>query len=145
MRYDYSKKIRYITDPFQGWGQDGSLSLVYQPSDRFKSDLSLTYSDMFRQSDDKKIFEYTIIRTKNTFQFNRYLFFRVIAEYNDFYQELLTDLLVSFTNIPGTVIHAGYGSMYEREKWQNNVRVSANRLHEARRGLFFKASYLWRL
>jgi hypothetical protein len=56
----------------------------------------------------------------------------------------LTDLLASFTYIPGTVIHLGYGSMYERIRWEEDRYESADRYLETQRGLFFKASYLWR-
>ena len=76
---------------------------------------------------------------------NRFLFFRGILEYNSFRRQLLTDLLGSFTYIPGTVLHAGYGSLYERTRWDGAGYVRDERLRETRRGLFFKASYLWRL
>ena len=51
---------------------------------------------------------------------NKYLFFRGIAEYNKYKKQLITDLLASFTYIPGTVLHFGYGSLYEKTEWINN-------------------------
>ena len=45
----------------------------------------------------------------------------------------------------GTVVHVGYGSAYERIAWQDGAYVGADRFLEARRGFFFKASYLWRM
>lgn len=33
-------------------------------------------------------------------------------------KRLMTDFLASFTYIPGTVIHIGYGSLYEKIKWE---------------------------
>ena len=57
----------------------------------------------------------------------------------------MTDFLASFTYIPGTVLHAGYGSLYERTRWDGTGYVPDAGLQETRRGLFFKASYLWRL
>jgi hypothetical protein len=39
---------------------------------------------------------------------------------------------------PGTVIHLGYGGLYEKRDWQNG------NLLNMRRSFFFKASYLWR-
>jgi hypothetical protein len=57
----------------------------------------------------------------------------------------VTDLLASFTYIPGTVIHVGYGSLYERIKWEAGEYTSADRFLETKRGFFFKASFLWRL
>jgi hypothetical protein len=57
----------------------------------------------------------------------------------------MTDFLASFTYIPGTVIHLGYGSLYEKSEWQDGDYVNADRFMETKRGFFFKASYLWRL
>ncbi|MDH5715643.1 MAG: hypothetical protein OEZ30_08780, partial [Candidatus Aminicenantes bacterium] len=101
--------------------------------------------DLYRSSDDQKIYEVNIFNTRTTYQFNKYLFARVIFQYNSYQHKLLTDLLGSFTFIPGTVIHLGYGSIYEKRDWQQNKWVygSGNMLN-MRRSLFFKASYLWR-
>ncbi len=80
-----------------------------------------------------------------TYQVNWYLFFRGILEYNDYRTELLTDFLASFTYIPGTVIHIGYGSLYDRIRWENGEYVDSDRFLEAKRAFFFKTSYLWRI
>ncbi|MCJ7581034.1 MAG: hypothetical protein MUP98_10930, partial [Candidatus Aminicenantes bacterium] len=84
-------------------------------------------------------------RGRLTYQVNKYLFFRGILEYNSYRQQLLTDLLASFTYVPGTVIQLGYGSLYDRIEWRQDRYVESNRFLETRRGLFFKISYLWRL
>ncbi|MFQ5788915.1 MAG: hypothetical protein ACE5JI_00390 [Acidobacteriota bacterium] len=57
----------------------------------------------------------------------------------------MTDLLASFTYIPGTVVHLGYGSLFEKLAWREGRYVPADQFLESRRGIFFKASYLWRL
>jgi hypothetical protein len=44
----------------------------------------------------------------------------------------------------GTVLHAGYGSLYQRVKWESTAYVNADEFIETRRGFFFKMSYLWR-
>jgi hypothetical protein len=151
--YSIGKKIRYQTNPYQGKGSSASGSIIFQFSDNFQSALSLAYSDLYRNSTGKKIFDYTIIRSKNTYQINKYLFFRVIAEYSPFHnyelsdktRELTTDFLISFTYIPGTVIHFGYGSLYERIQWKNEQYIDSDHFLESKRGFFFKSSYLWRM
>ena len=137
--------IYYAPDPFGGRSTRASASIVYQPSVRWSETLSLTYADFNRASDHLEMYDYTIVRSKTVFQVNRFLFFRGIFEYNSFKRQLLTDLLASFTYIPGTVLHAGYGSLYERTRWDAMGYVPGQRLIETRRGLFLKASYLWRL
>ena len=134
-----------IVDPYQGKGNDASATLRYLPSDKLHLDLSLIYSDFYRDFDSAKEYGYTIIRSKNTYQANKYLFFRAIVEYNSFHKRLMTDFLASFTYIPGTVIHIGYGSLYEKIKWEDGEYRDADRFLETKRGFFFKASYLWRL
>jgi len=141
----HGKSIRYLENPYQGYGKVVAGTLTFQPSDKLNLNFNLTYSDFFRESKSEKIFDYTIIRNKITYQMNKYLFFRAIAEYNSFRKELLADFLASFTYIPGTVIQFGYGSLYGRLKWENGEYKEASQFLETKRGIFFKASYLWRL
>jgi hypothetical protein len=141
--YDYSKAI-YYPAPYQGTQSFLSSTLTYQPWNQFEARLSLTHVSFRRDSDDLKIYEYPIGRARLTYQPNRYLFFRAITEYNKLRRTLLTDYLVSFTYIPGTVLHAGYGSLYQRTQWQTSAYVDVDPFSEFRRGFFMKMSYLWR-
>ena len=145
LSYRDTNAIRYIDNPFQGEGKRLYASVLFQPSNNFRSSFVYTYSDFFRKSNGEKIFDYTIIRSKNTLQLNRYLFIRAIGEYNVYYKQLLTDFLASFTYIPGTVVHIGYGSLNDRIRWENQRFVESDRFMETKRGFFFKVSYLWRL
>jgi len=97
--------------------------------------------------DHALLYDYSIHRLKLTYQLNKYLLFRGITEYNSYREELLTDFLASFTYIPGTVIHLGYGSVYDKLEWDNvnNRYDESERFIEFRRGFFFKVSYLWRI
>jgi hypothetical protein len=146
--YRYGGGIFYDSEnPFPGKSNRGFLSLQYQPVEKFTTSLDLTYSDFYRRSDSQKEYDYTILRSHTTFQLNKYLFFRGIAEYNFFREELFLDFLASFTYIPGTVVHIGYGSVLEKVHWDNNIReyVSAQRFEQTHHAFFFKVSYLWRL
>jgi hypothetical protein len=144
-RYVNGQKIRYVESPYQGQGSDAIFSANYLPFEKLHFGLDLTYSDFFRSSDGVKEYDYTILRSKNTYQFNKYLFFRVIVEYNWFYDRMMTDLLASFTYIPGTVFHIGYGSLYEKLEWQGEEYGPSDHFLETKRSFFLKVSYLWRL
>lgn len=102
---------------------------------------------MFRESPREKIYDYNIYRGRLTYQVNKYFFFRGVIEYNSFRRQLLSDILASFTTIPGTVIHIGYGSLYKKLAWEEETGLyrESDRFMEIQRGFFFKASYLWRL
>ncbi len=137
--------IYYSTDPYQGRSNHLSAYLVYQPSSKLKSEFSFIYNDFFRTADSARIYDYPLGRGKLIYQLNKYLFFRGILEYNGYRKRLLTDFLASFTYIPGTVIHFGYGSVYDKVRWENGAYLDSRRFLETKRGFFFKASYLWRL
>jgi hypothetical protein len=137
--------IYYDPDaPYQGDGNRASAGLEFQPTENLDFMVDLTYSDFYRRSDRSKIYDYTLIRSFNTYQVSKYLFLRAIAEYNLYYKRFTVDTLVSFTYIPGTVIYAGYGSAFERVRWNGSDYEESDRFLETKRGFFFKVSYLWR-
>lgn len=142
-----SNRIYYDSEtPFQGRGVTADLYLLFQPFDKLSTSLGISYYDFFRSSDGEKIYDYTIWRSRTTFQVNRFLFFRGIIEYNNYWKRLSADLLASFTYIPGTVIYLGYGSINEKVKWSNEDReyFPSDDYLQTRKSFFFKASYLWR-
>ncbi len=143
--YRYGDNLIYSLTPVQGRGQRGQAIITLQPVEQVRIDYTMTYQDLHRTTDDTLVFAYPINRLKAAYQFNKYLFFRVTMEYNGFRKRLPADALVSFTYIPGTVLHAGYGSIYNRERWDGAFYVPDDGWLEKNRGFFFKASYLWRL
>jgi len=143
--FRHSESIYYDpTTPFQGYGNRAGSSLLYQPMEKLNLSLSLSYVDFYRDSDKEKLYDYTIIRNRTTFQVNKYLFVRAIVEYNTFTDRLTLDGLISFTYIPGTVVYVGYGSAYEKLEWMGQDYMESDRFLQTKRGFFFKASYLWR-
>ncbi len=137
--------IRYLADPYQGYGSRASVGLTYKPSDKLDLTLNWNRSDFFAEETREKEYDYSIWRGRLTYQLNKYLFFRGILEYNTFKEELLSDFLASFTYIPGTVIQFGYGTLHARLEWDGMEYRPSDRFLEMKRGIFFKASYLWRL
>ncbi|MFO7617255.1 MAG: DUF5916 domain-containing protein [Bacteroidales bacterium] len=136
--------IYYSTDPFGGMSTRGSISATLQPWPKFETAFSLTYSDFKRPGDQDYLYRYAIGRTRFTYQFNKYLFIRAILEYNDYYQKLLTDLLVSFNYIPGTVFYLGYGSLFQQTDHDQPFLGGEREPIEMQRGFFLKLSYLFR-
>jgi hypothetical protein len=145
--YRRSNRIYYDDeDPFQGKGNTADLYLLFQPSEKLSSSLGLTYTDFFRSDNGELVYDYTIWRSRTTFQVNRHLFFRAIIEYNHYWKQINADFLASFTYIPGTVIYFGYGSVYERIRWNRDDHeyFPSDDYLQTKRSFFFKASYLWR-
>lgn len=143
--YARANAIRYVAEPYPGSGNRATASVSYKPSEKFDLTASLTYADFTRRSSGEREFAYGIWRGRLSYQPNKYLTLRGIVEYNAYYRRMLTDLLASFVYIPGTVLQLGYGSLFDRTEWVDGAYRPAPRFLEMKRGLFFKASYLWRL
>lgn len=132
-------------DPFLGDGSNFSVGATVQPGIKLNISFNYLHSDLRRQKE--KVYSVNIYNFRTTYQFNKYFFLRGILRYDSYREKLLTDFLASFTLIPGTVVHLGYGSLYSKDRWipgQNRWVPGAADFIEMKRGLFFKASYLWR-
>jgi hypothetical protein len=144
LMYRRGQAIYYSSDPYDGLSNRLTISAVFQPWPKFQTNLSFVYYDFTRNSDLTTIYQYPIERLKLTYQFNKYLFIRGILEYNGYRKSLLTDFLVSFTYIPGTVFYLGYGSLYEQNDESRPFYGSDAKPLEMQRGFFLKFSYLFR-
>ena len=144
-RYRKAKAIYYSADPYQGTSEIMTASATAQPTDNLQAVASYVRVDFRGDENAANDYVYGIYRGKLTYQLSRYLFFRGIVEYNDFRDDLLTDFLASFTYIPGTVFHVGYGSLFDKTRWDIDRYVPGNDFLQIRRQLFVKGSYLWRI
>jgi len=151
--YRRTGAIRYTNTPFQGRSNQITLDGSYQPSDRFWLQGTWVSADFTDDATGNEIYKTWIARGNLTYQFNRFLFFRTILEYSarsvydaHFHQNtLLADFLISFTYIPGTVVHLGYGSLHRQMGIQETSPLRYDAMMTQQRGFFFKTSYLWRL
>jgi hypothetical protein len=135
--------IYYSGSPYQGRSNILTSALTFLPSDKLHSDFSVVYQDFRQSSDNRLVYRYLITRGVLTYQTSRYLFARATVEYNNFRKEILTDFLLSFTYVPGTVFHIGYGSIYNRVKWDGDGYGDSPSYMQMNRGLFLKVSYLF--
>ena len=132
-------------DLFQGDGESLMTLINFQLTEKFNSDFRYSRSILHKRETDELIYDYKLYTGRLTYQINKYLFIRGILEYNAYYEKLSTDFLISFTYIPGTVVHLGYGSLYEVWDDEMEMEQPSNRFIETKRGTFFKASYNWRI
>jgi len=65
--FRYGKKIRYSSNPFQGKGSTAAANIVYQPSEKFSTALGFTFSDLYRDDNNEKIFNYPFLSNFNIF------------------------------------------------------------------------------
>lgn len=132
--------------PLQGHGTQTTLQVILQPVASINLTLSRTHADLVRDDSGEKLFNYPITRARLSWQPDEHFFLRAIAQYNGYRQQLLLDYLAAYTYQPGTVVYLGYGTLSEKTEWDapTGQYRRADHLLEMQRGLFFKASYLWR-
>lgn len=145
VQYQRLQAIYYDALPFQGRSTALWAQMIAHPTENIETRLTAVFTDFSDDADGRTVYEYPIFRGRLTYQVNKHLFFRGVAEYNRFRRQLLTDFLASFTYVPGTVVYLGYGSVYEKREWVYDHFEDGRQFHEMRRGFFFKMSYLWRL
>jgi hypothetical protein len=145
--FNRGSKVYYDKiNPYLGQGTSLGMFLTLQPNEKFNQYIKLYKTDFYRSFDNQKIYEVNIINSRTTYQFNKYFFVRAILQYDSYQHKLLTDLLASCTIIPGTVLHIGYGALFEKRDWQNNkwINNGLGDMFNMKRSFFFKGSYLWR-
>lgn len=139
-------QIYYDGEPaFLGKFLSVNLETRWQPHKNFSQNFDWYHEKFYQHNTNKVEYEVNIINSRTTYQINKYLFIRATLRYDSYEKHLFSNLLASFTLIPGTVIHLGYGTIHEKRAWENEKWVTKRGQHfNTERGLFFKASYLWR-
>jgi hypothetical protein len=132
-------------NPFQGRSRTYNIDAGFQPTSRFKQDIGYRTVRFDRASDSAHVFTVHIVNLRSTYQLNRHFFVRGTGQFDSASHRILTDFLASYELVPGTVLHVGYGSLMEKRDLSDEALVSgAGRYLTVSRGLFFKASYLYR-
>jgi hypothetical protein len=132
-------------NPYAGRDHSLNVGVTLQPTGRFTEDLSYTHEVFHRADDGRLVYDLDIINSRTTYQFTRFVFVRGTAQYDSSRAQVLTDFLASYEMRPGSVLYAGYGSLVERRSdlagaWTTGIGPYLT----TRRGLFLKASYLYR-
>ncbi len=133
-------------DPFQGRSNSVSAFATVQPNARLSQSIEWQRIDFARADTRADVYDLVIVNSRTTYQFSRRLYARVIAQHDTSSHRLLLDALGSYELRPGTVMFAGYGALRERRAFDNGEwrTDELSPLRESRRGLFLKASYLYR-
>lgn len=145
--YSSGDQLYYdLAEPFVGSGRSVGFGFTLEPGLKFRLGFDYFNSHFSKKEVNQKIYSIDLINLHTTYQFNKYFFIRGIMRFDSYREKLLTDLLASFTLIPGTVMHLGYGSLYLNNRWQDGQWIPGQgKVLKMKQGLFFKASYLLRL
>jgi hypothetical protein len=132
-------------NPFQGKTRSANLGITLQPSQRFNQNIGMSTVRFNRADNGEHVYTVNIVNLRTTYQFSRRFLVRAIEQFDSSRKRVLTDFLASYEFVPGTVFHAGYGSLIEKRAFENGAFVAnGGEYLTTSRGLFFKASYLHR-
>ncbi len=132
-------------DPFVGPSGSQSITVVLQPSARFAQKVSVERVALDRPGGGGRVYDVRVVNTKTTYQFTPRFSVRGILQYDSSARRILGDFLSSYEVKPGTVFYAGYGALFERRAYRDAAWVSGDGAYlTTSRGLFVKASYLYR-
>ena len=138
------------TNPFQGRSKNYGISATFQPNQHLTQSLAYSTIRFTRPASGALVYDVDIVNSKTTYQFNKHFLVRFLAQYDSSIDRVLTDLLASYEFVPGTVFHAGYGALYEKDFVTPQLVPGAppplprSGFLAVNRGLFLKASYLRR-
>jgi hypothetical protein len=123
-------------NPFAGTNTYRSLGINWQPNAKLSHNLNYTFVT-FARTTGERVYDVHVVNLRNTYQFSPEFLVRAIAQYDSSRRRVLGDFLASYELSPGTVVHAGYGSLLESGAAGQPYSATA-------RAFFFKASYLAR-
>ena len=126
--------------PYQGDRRSANLRIGLQPNARLNSNTSYSFVTFKNRATGLNVYRVHVLNLRNTYQFTPRFFMRAVAQFDSSRKRVLGDFLASYELSPGTVVHAGYGSLFGREL----DGLELDRYTATARALFFKASYLAR-
>jgi hypothetical protein len=128
-------------NPFQGRSKSGGFGFSLQPNQHFQQNVDYSTVRFDRAPTGERVYTVNIVNTQTTYQFDKHFRLRLLEQFDSSQRRLLNDLLAMYEVVPGTVFHAGYGSLYEKDPAPIGLTPQYMTIQ---RGVFFKASYLHR-
>lgn len=101
----------------------------FQLSPKLRISPSLRYSRLKNKTDGSLYFSGFIARANINYQFNPYLSFRLIGEFNDFNKEFFLQPLLRWNPNPFTIFYVGGTNGYSRLENQNTYRIENSQLY----------------
>jgi hypothetical protein len=131
-------------EPFVGPSGSQQFTVIFQPGARFAERVSFQRNTLDRPGGGR-VYDVRVVNARTTYQFTGRLAVRGIVQYDSASSRILGDFLASYEVRPGTVVYAGYGTLRERRAFEDEAWVpNAGEYLMTSRGLFVKASYLYR-
>ena len=116
LRYKFGKDIAYREEvPSLGYETNISFDIEFALNNNLRVKPIISYQDIQKINSDGYFFKGYIGRLDLRYQFNNTLDLRLIAEYNDFSDQLFFQPLVSWRPDPDTIFYLGGNQNYIRD------------------------------
>lgn len=133
--------VRLYDPPVTGRQTDIELSARIKPINRLRIEPTFSYAKSDDIVTDENFFDGYIARTRLYFQFNRMFSFRLVAQFNDFYQTWNFDPLIIYRINPFSLFYIGSTHDYYRF----NDSEFGTRTQMISRQIFVKLQYLFQI
>ena len=131
-------------DPGAGKQFDLNLGVEYKPTDPFRISLEYSKSRLVRNDTGKLAFDSNIVTLRSTYQFTRFLFTRLRADYDSLSSNVAGQFLVGYNPSPGTAFYVGYNDNFNYNGFNPYSGQFEPRFGRNSRTFFIRASYLFR-
>jgi hypothetical protein len=137
INFSIGDSIYYEENPFLGYKISFGGQLTLKPLTNLRALYEFSNDNFYEKKGGEKVYTVTIISQRISYQLSRHLSVRLITDYNDYYKEIYTSLLLSYQLRPGTVFYFGIDDNQEQDEL-GIYKVQG-------RFVFIKFSYWWRI
>jgi hypothetical protein len=142
--FNRGDEIRYVTNPYLGFGSSANIFTTFRPLPRLQSELGISTSRFTDVRTDTQVFDIKIYRSQTTYQFTDRLLMRSILEHNDYDRTWGGNFLVTYRVNAGTVFYVGYDDRYRQGDRIDAVMYPTENLLRTNRAFFTKLQILFR-
>ncbi|MEO8042424.1 MAG: DUF5916 domain-containing protein [Acidobacteriota bacterium] len=131
-------------DPGRGWQFDLNLGGEYKPIDPLRVSLDYTKSRLVRNDNAGIAFDTNIFSVRSTYQFSRFTFVRLRADYDTLSRNTSGQFLFGWNPNPGTAFYVGYNDNFNYHGFSPFTNQNEPGFERNSRTFFIRASYLFR-
>jgi len=131
-------------DPGQGNLLQVTGSITFQPTNAFRTSLSLNKQRLVRHDTGLTAFDVNILTWRGTYQFTKSYFARAIIDYNTLNSRVRAQFLTGWTPSPGTSFYLGYNDDMNYDSLHPFTTQVSPGFRRNSRTFFIKMSYLIR-
>ncbi|MBA3634530.1 MAG: carbohydrate binding family 9 domain-containing protein [Acidobacteria bacterium] len=131
-------------DPGPGRQFDLGFEVELKPIDPLRVSLEYNKNTLKRYDTSQTAFDSNIVTLRSTYQFTRFLFTRLRADYNSLSSNVSGQFLVGYNPSPGTAFYVGYNDNFNYNGFNPYSGQLEPRFERNNRTFFIRASYLFR-